>query len=73
MIKNSKKIIIHHSFEEAEQYDKKLLKGLSGEEKIKQALQLMAPYYEATQGLKRVYRVIEQKDLPVSDNWRVGV
>jgi len=64
---------VHNSMEEADAFDLQSINSMSGEERIKNALIMMAPYYETTPRLERIYRVTEQKDLPISDNWRVGL
>jgi hypothetical protein len=67
------KLSIHDSSKYADAYDAQTLKSLTGEQKLTLALRMMSPYYETTQRLERVYRVVEQGKLPISDNWRVGI
>lgn len=48
------------SFEEAEEAEYAYYRSLSGNEKLKQMLEIMAPYYEAEPRSPRVYRFIER-------------
>ena len=68
-----REIKIFDSNSDADAYDQSETKKLSGEERLNNALRLMAPYYEHTPRLERLYRVVELKELPISDGWRVGL
>ena len=50
---------VFKSFEEADEADWEYYRSLSGNEKLKLMLEIMAPYYEANPRFERVYRVIE--------------
>ena len=59
--------------EQAEELDRRQILLQTGEERLRNALSLMTPYYEATTRLERVYRTTEQQAVPISDGWRVGI
>ena len=54
-----KEFRVFKSFEEADEAEYAYYRSLSGDEKLKIMLEIMAPYWEADPGFKRVYRVIE--------------
>ena len=51
---------VFNSFEEAEDADYEYYRSLSGDEKLKLMLEIMAPHYEANPRFERVYRVVER-------------
>ena len=71
--KFAREIRIFDTNSDADAFDQSETKRLSGEKRLENALRIMAPYYEHTPRLKRLYRVVELKELPISDGWRVGV
>ena len=50
---------IHKNFEAADEADYEYYRGLSGNEKLRLMLAIMAPAYEANPRFERVYRVVE--------------
>jgi hypothetical protein len=50
---------IHDGFAAADEADFAYYRSLSGDEKLKIMLQIMAPAYEANPRFERVYRVVE--------------
>lgn len=71
--KIEKELRVFDSAAEAEHFDLQQLSSLSGSERIANALLMMMPYYETSPRLERVYRVVQLKELPISDGWRVGL
>jgi hypothetical protein len=51
---------VFESFAAADEADFEYYRSLSGNEKLKLMLEIMAPYYEANPRFERVYRVIER-------------
>ena len=51
---------VFSSFAEADEADYEYYRSLSGNEKLKIMLEIMAPAYEASPGFKRVYRIVER-------------
>jgi hypothetical protein len=51
---------VHNSFAAADEADYAYYRALSGNEKLKLMLKIMAPAYEANPRFERVYRVIER-------------
>lgn len=49
-----------NSFAQADEADYAYYRSLTGKEKLKLMLEIMAPAYEAHPGFKRVYRVVEK-------------
>lgn len=60
------------SFKDADEKDFEYYASLSSDERLKIALQLMEPIYDAYPRLERLYRIIDQAQRPVSDSWRMG-
>lgn len=57
---------------EADEADRQRIRSLTGEERNRLALIMMAPYYEATPRLERIYPVVDQEELRISDGWEVA-
>ena len=57
----------------ADAADREELRAMSGNERLDLALEMMAQLYGTHQRLERVYRVVKRQELPISDNWRVGL
>jgi hypothetical protein len=55
----SRNFQVFKSFAEADEADFAWYRSLSGNEKLKMMLEIMAPAYEAAPGFERVYRVVE--------------
>lgn len=51
---------VHKSFAEADEADYAYYRSLSGNEKLKLMLEIMAPAYEANPRFERVYRVVKR-------------
>ena len=54
-----REIQVFKTFAEADEADYAWYRALSGNEKLKIMLEIMAPAYEAAPGFERVYRVVE--------------
>ena len=50
---------VHRDFSAADEADYEYYRSLSGNEKLKLMLEIMAPAYEANPRFERVYRVVE--------------
>jgi hypothetical protein len=50
---------VHENFAAADEADYAYYRSLSGNEKLKLMLEIMAPAYEANPRFERVYRVVE--------------
>lgn len=61
------------SFEEAEKHDLEYYSSLSGEQRIRMGLEIMAPFYATNPRFERIYRTAEPGEGPVHDSWRLGV
>jgi len=59
MDRTKREIRIFDSFAEADEADYAYYRSLSGNEKLKIMLEIMAPAYEAAPRFERVYRVVE--------------
>ena len=63
-------IVFCDSFEEADQHNLAYYDGLTPDEKLQAALELMATLYEAHPRLERIYRTVDIGECPVSvDRW----
>jgi hypothetical protein len=51
---------VHNSFAAADEADYAYYRSLSGSEKLKRMLEIMAPAYEANPRFERVYRVVKR-------------
>lgn len=61
------------NFEEAEEHDLEYYSSLTGEQRLRMGLELMAPFYAANPRFERIYRTVEPGEGPVHDNWGLGV
>ena len=61
------------SHEEADRASRLFYSSLSNDERIKLALKLMQPYYEAAPRFQRIFRTSDLGECPVSTDWRVGL
>jgi hypothetical protein len=55
-----REITVHKNFAEADEADYAYYRSLSGDEKLKLMLEIMAPAYEANPRFERVYRVVKR-------------
>lgn len=61
------------SFEEADKYDKAYYAGLSSDQRLDLALDLMKGYYETYPRFERIYRTAELGECPVSSDRWMGI
>jgi hypothetical protein len=58
--KPKREFTVRENFAAADEADYAYYRSLSGDEKVKMLLEIMAPAYEANPRFERVYRVIER-------------
>lgn len=68
-----KSIRTFESFEEAELAERAEDDQLSYQDRFRNFMQLMAPYYAASPGFQRVYRVDDLYERSVCDDWGLRI
>ena len=68
-----KSIRVFESFEQAELAERADDEQLSYQDRFRNFMQLMAPYYAASPGFQRVYRVDDLNERSVCDDWGLHI
>ncbi len=68
-----KSIRVFESFEQAELAERADDEQLSYQDRFRNFMQLMAPYYAASPGFQRVYRVDDLYERSVCDDWGLRI